>query len=198
VVAKIAIKSVRLAFVVSRAHNPGKGSDPAAQKISGSLSRWQEWSRIRIMQKFWTRFYSLKMAQKPDVSRTRQALWLANLTAVMIFGGLIVFLPGRVEISSLPEAQMPLLALALLSVPLAFLSGRLLRLDLHAPPQNLSKIAAQQTVSRFAVAGTLAELPAMLGLVYVMIGGASLIGLLCAAASLAAMLTLRPEAATRP
>jgi hypothetical protein len=86
------------------------------------------------------------------------------------------------------------LVLALLSIPLAFFAGRLLHVDTsrQAPDRAANPAQAQKAISSFAIAGTLAELPAMLGLVYAVMGGDTLIALLFAAASLAAMFVLRP------
>jgi hypothetical protein len=133
------------------------------------------------------------MKQKPNVERTRQVLWLANLTTVMILGGVIKFLPDLIEISGQPALQTPVLVLALLSIPLAFFAGRLLAVDTsRQAPGAANPAQAQKAISSFAIAGTLAELPAMLGLVYAVMGGDTLIALLFAAASLAAMFVLRP------
>lgn len=137
------------------------------------------------------------MKQQPDQARTLNVLWMANLTAVMIIGGVIKFLPEIIEVNSLPAVQMPMLVLAALSVPLAFYAGRLMGVGEppapSVPGRRAETVGKQKELSRFAIAGTLAELPAMLGLVYAMVGGDTLYGLAFAAASMVAMFTLRPE-----
>ncbi len=59
-------------------------------------------------------------------------------------------------------------------------------------PENDAKQVQKET-ARFVVAGTLAELPAMFGLVYAMLGGDNFHGLLLAAAGLVATMLLKPE-----
>ncbi len=135
--------------------------------------------------------------QTPDPARTRKVLWLANLSAIMFIAGLILFLPDLVSISPIPSVQTPVLVLAVLSVPVAFLAARLTgagnpRVYVETTLKQ-DPALAQKAVSRFALAGTLAELPAMFGLVYAIIGGNSFYALVFAAAALLASIALRPE-----
>ncbi len=134
----------------------------------------------------------------PDPQSARKVLWMANLTAVMFIAAIILFLPRIMQPSDLPDARMIVLVLALLSVPAAFLARRISGMDaLRSPgqpaaPKNNMKQAQKET-TRFVVAGTLAELPAMFGLVYSMLGGDGFYGLSFAAAALVATMLLRPE-----
>ena len=133
----------------------------------------------------------------PDNQRTRKVLWLANLTAVMLLAAIILFLPQMVQPSDLPNARLPVLVLALLSLPAAFMARRISGMNSAREPLQSGKPTdpkqAQKETSRFAIAGTLAELPAMFGLVYTLLGGNGFHGLLFAAAALLATMLLRPE-----
>lgn len=133
----------------------------------------------------------------PDHPRTRKALWLANLTVVMLIAGIILFLPRIMQVNDLPDTQTPILIFALLSLPVAFLAPRLTGIGGPRLPQgqapDRTPEQAQKETTRFAIAGTLAELPAMFGLIYALVGGTTLYGLLFAAAALAATMALRPE-----
>ena len=134
---------------------------------------------------------------RPDALRVRKALWLANLTAVMVIACVIYFLPGVFDARPLPAAATVVLWLAVLSIPVAFLARRLTGLPVSGPPGRGAAAddpaRVRKETSRYAVAGTLAELPALFGLVYAVVGGDALFALLFAAASLAATLALRPE-----
>jgi hypothetical protein len=130
----------------------------------------------------------------PDPQRTRKVLWLANLTAIMFFGALILFLPGMVQLGDMSDVRLPVLVLAILSIPAAFLARRLTGLDKPRDPLAAGKPDnAEQALARFTLAGTLAELPAILGLVYALMGGDGFYSLSFAAAALLATLALKPE-----
>ncbi len=135
--------------------------------------------------------------QSPDPARTRKVLWLANLSFIMLIAGLILFLPDLASISPIPEVHTPILALALLSLPVAFLAARLTgagspRAGLESKRKQDTALA-QKAITRYALAGTLAELPAMFGLVYAIVGGDSFYSMVFAAAALVATFALRPD-----
>jgi hypothetical protein len=133
----------------------------------------------------------------PDTQRIRKVLWLANLTAVMFIGGIILFLPRMMATGEPGEAGPAILVLALLSLPVAFLARRISGMDAAREPAAGGRPDAleqsRKATARFAVAGTLAELPAMFGLVYAVLGGDGFYALCFAAAALIATLLLRPE-----
>ena len=136
-------------------------------------------------------------APQSNAQNTRKVLWLANMTAIMFFAAIILFLPNFMQPLDLPDVQVPVLVLGLLSLPVAFLARRLVGIDnAREPIKGLAPTGREQMQkdnARFAVAGTLAELPAMFGLVYALVGGESLYALGLAAAALVATLVLKPE-----
>ncbi len=132
-----------------------------------------------------------------DPKRTAKVLWMANLTAVMFITCLIYFLPSLIEIQRLDPVLMPILVIGILSLIPAFLAGKLTgatelqRMDSRTAQTQPQK--AQKLMGRYAVAGALAELPVMFGMVYAVMGGESLHSMLLAAAAMVATFALRPE-----
>lgn len=124
-----------------------------------------------------------------------KVIWMANLSAVMLIGSLIYFLPSLMEISAVNTVHEAMLIIGLVSLAPAFLAGKitgatelLSQVQTSADPKGTQKL-----LGRFTLAGALAEMPAVFGLVYVAMGGTGLHGLFLAAASMMAIFTLKPE-----
>ncbi|WP_200330473.1 hypothetical protein [Thiocystis violacea] len=134
--------------------------------------------------------------QERNPQPNRLILWGAQFGSVFVITVLTWWLPGLILVEPIDAARLPILAAGIVSVPLAILAARLLRarrprsdVRVHEPvadPESPGKIG------RYLVALAFAELPAILGLVYVLIGGDRLHSAALGTAAIMLLLTLWP------
>ena len=135
-----------------------------------------------------------------DPRRMRRVLWGAQLAAVLLVTGLGWWLPGRAGVEAVPVVQLPLLILAILAIPAVVVAGRLLRFDERDSGPGIGAAgeegeeAERRRLGRYVVVIAMAELPAILGLVYALLGGAQVHALALKVGSVLLLLVFRPSA----
>lgn len=138
---------------------------------------------------------------KADPMSNRLILWGAQLSSALIMTALAWWLPDLMPIEPIPGAIRPIMLMAVASVPLAIVTARLLgvrrrRADIvvheSRPGDAAPRRAPAGELGRYVAAVVLAELPAILGLVYVLMGGSRLHALAFGAAAILLILTLWP------
>lgn len=129
-------------------------------------------------------------------------LWLAQVNSVVLVSAIAWFIPTLVELDAIPEAQLPLLIAALASIPLVFFLGRWLRTRPDAGSKHPSTKwpasgtdeprRARTDIGSALVAWALCEVPVILGLVYVMLGGEPWHAVALGGVALVLLVLLRP------
>jgi len=138
-----------------------------------------------------------------DPARMRHLLWAAQALTVLMMTALAWWLPGVIDPSPAPEAALSLIILAVVMVPTTVLLARLFGIGAadgagyDARPRVLSAAPAAarsgvRGLGRYIVVLAAAETPAVLGLVYVLLGGPRPNALMLGAASLVLLLLYRP------
>jgi len=143
------------------------------------------------------------MMTSAPIARVNLGLfWFAQLAAVLILTAVAWFLPSLTPITPHPEAQLPILAVGVASLPLVLLLGRWLGLRQSRPDVQLHEIPglsgehARPTAAppvRWLILLALAEFPAVLGVPLVMFGGEPLYAVGLGAASCLILLVYRPR-----
>lgn len=139
----------------------------------------------------------------PNRAPNRIILWGAQLTSAIVMTALAWWLPELIEIQPIPAAELPVLGVGIAAVPLAIILARVLgarrqRSDVRVhdaiPLETRAARRPRPDIGRYLVAVAIAELPAIMGLVYVLIGGDRLHALGLGAAAVILILTLWPGA----
>ncbi|NEV62602.1 hypothetical protein [Thiorhodococcus minor] len=137
----------------------------------------------------------------PNLAPNRIVLWGAQLASALVMTALAWWLPELIQIQPIPAAALPVLGVGVAAVPLAIILARVLgarrqRSDIQiheaVPTETQQAQSSQPDLGRYLVAVAIAELPAVLGLVYVLIGGDRLHALGLGAAAVILILTLWP------
>ncbi|NEX19001.1 hypothetical protein G3480_01495 [Thiorhodococcus mannitoliphagus] len=145
----------------------------------------------------------MSSTRRPKQIPDRRVLWGAQLSSAVMVTALAWWLPELVAIQPIPAAALPVLGVGIGAVPLAIVLARVLdvrrrRSDIQVheavPSLTRSSQATQPDLGRYLVVVAIAELPAILGLVYVLIGGDRLHAVGLGAAAVILLLSLWPGA----
>jgi hypothetical protein len=140
-------------------------------------------------------------------NRLRFVLWAAQVLSVLMMTALAWWLPELIELSPVPDASLVLVVIAVAAVPVTVLIARLFGVGAadgagygsRPMPQRPAALAVGnppaggQALGRYVAVIALAEVPAVLGLVYVVLGGPRPNAVMLGGASLVLLLLYRPK-----
>jgi len=122
-------------------------------------------------------------------------LWFAQLVSVLLLTAIALYLPSLDVVESLPELRMPILIAGGASALAIIVIGRLLGLGRRRDVRvhEIQGVTdASPSLVRWLILFALADLPAILGLVLVFVGGESGHAIALGAASCLILLLYRP------
>lgn len=139
-------------------------------------------------------------ASRADARRFRRILWWGQVLTVLILAALAWWLPDLMAIHSAPGVQSTLFLIGVGAVPLIFIIGSRLKGDSETAGSQGRQRRGKVTDSgpsvpapgRYVAILVLAELPAVLGLVYVLLGGLPMQALMLSAGSFVLLFLFPP------
>ena len=135
----------------------------------------------------------------------KRLFWASQLFSVLLISGLGWWLTESIQVEPIPLAWPALLGVALAAIPAVFILARWLGLlgsrpDVidHDPLRTATPAPDPRSLlAPYLIVLAVAELPAMLGFVYVFTGGTRWHGLALGAVSLVLLLVLAPNQVRR-
>lgn len=146
----------------------------------------------------------MQQKQAPSPERLAPIIWGAQLTSAVMLTGLALLLPNLIEIEPIEGLTLPLLIGAVAAVAATFIVAKVLGVTRRAGGVNVRKIgtsrdkptASPSAIGFYLAVLGLAELPAILGIVYVFAGGPTLHALGLGTLSVAIILAFTPQLIT--
>lgn len=144
----------------------------------------------------------MTLTRIPSQEPRLRLFWGAQLSSASLLTALAWWLPELVPLEPIAAAQRPVLLLGIASVPLFILAARFLRArQPRSDVRTRDPLSSQPTSvgtgnsTRYLIALTLAELPAIFGLVLSLTGGDRIQAVMLGLAAILSILTLYPRGA---